>query len=670
MASSRPETFYKNRPTNLVPGEPPPAGKRVDADKLLENFDSVFRALGLVKAQGNDAVNGNDNGLSTATQCNLTLKNDQGNDGIIDVGDWVYITDGVNVWGKSTGDAPAVSDNDEVSFCDDNLLSGEGPDDYSSPAFINSLVLLVSKFPIFVGKSQLNLRHDSLSGLTAEDIALSSSDETKIAGFASSLKERVDSVIEAGGGLKGDVISSTAIDPNGFKYTGTKNLVMGGFHQDGNRDGVADGVEKLNGGSGEYELDTAVKKIGVSSQKVTSSTAGVGIKFNIADYEMLRGQKISVAAWIRVTSQSARIKVYDGVSTYSSAEIGSPGSWVRGTFTCTVDGSASELSVRLESTAADTQYYDGVMVSAGEMPWAYVENDEEKMAEDSMLSSPLNLLPNPAFDDFSRGDDAMPDGWMSRGNPPDSIAQVDAERYFSRYSCLLELENSQGIQHLLAEEAQQLTVDKDWVLSCWMKRYSAPGTDDTIRIGTMGDGAVYETVCPADFDDWTLVVVRGTGEITGVYIENIGGSDFSKFYMDGLQFYLGDKATQGRLADGFGYQPVMFSATMVSSDTYLNGPGGFAGDGFPLGKRGYIWRLTACGDAGLGAEGKVTARKNGINTALEVSLDETLVFNQDAIGQLSEVVFFNIEDLISVYFSHQDGAFSSLRATVTFLYYI
>ena len=669
MPNSRPQVFYKNRPNNLLPGEPAPAVKRVDAEKLLENFDSVFRALGMAQASGGDALNGNSNGFSTAAQCNLTLKNDQGNNGLLDVNDWVYISDGESVWGKYTQNSPATNGNDEISFSDGNLLIGSGPQDYSQADFIDRLTIFASKFPIVVGKEQINLTHNSVSGLTAEAIPLNSAEPTDLSSYISELKGRVDTVINSGGGLKSNVITTAAVHPDGFKFTSTKNLVPGGFHRDSNHDGVADGVEKLNGGSGQYSLDSVNKKIGNYSQKVISSTGGVGIEFKVDEYGVLRGESISVACWVRVTSQKARITVYDGVSTHSSEELGSPGVWVRGAFTCPVDSAAETLAVRLESTAADTQYYDGVMVTCGDIPWAYEESDDEKIAEDSLIAVPVNLLPNASFDDFSRGTDTLPDGWMFKGLPPESISRDGVNKFFGRYSCLVDLKNGQGIKQPLADEVSQLTQGKSWVLSCWIKRSANAGTDATIRVGTLGDSAVYETFSPASFADWTLVVVKGSGKITTVYIENIGGTDHSKFNLDGLQLYLGDKVTQGLLACAFDYLPVMFSGTSVSADVYLSGPGGFAGDGFNLGMCSYIWRLTVSANVGPSGDAIIKARKNGLDIGVDTHVLIGTLFGQDGTDGPQSSTFFDLTDRISVYCDMSAGNLISVRATVTFLSY-
>jgi hypothetical protein len=669
MSNSRPQVFYKNRPNNLLPGEPAPPTKRVDAEKLLENFDSIFRALGIAQAFGGDALNGNSNGLSTATQCNLTIKNDQGNNGLLDVQDWVYISDGESIWGKFTQDSPATAGNDEISFSDDNLLLGSGPQDYSQADFIDRLTIIISKFPLAVGRDQINLTPGSPGGLTAEAIALSSAEPTDLNSFVTELKGRVDTVVDLGGGLKSNVITTSAIHPDGFKFTSTKNLVPGGFHRDSNQDGVADGAAKLNGGSGQYSLDSVNKKIGNYSQKVISSTGGVGIQFNISEFGALCGETISVACWVRVTSQKARITVYDGVSTHSSEELGSPGVWVRGAFTCPVDSAAQMLVVRLESTAADTQYYDGVMVTCGEIPWAYEESDDEKIADDSLIAVPVNLLPNASFDDFSRGTDTLPDGWMFKGLPPESISRDGDNKFFGRYSCLVDLKNGEGIKQVLADEVCQLTQGKSWILSGWIKKSSSAGTDATIRIGTLGDGAVYETFNPASFADWTLVVVKGSGKITTVYIENIGGTDHSKFNLDGLQLYLGDKVTQGLLACAFDYIPVMFSASSVSADAYMNGPGGFAGDGFNLGMCSYIWRLTVSANVGPSGDAIIKARRDGLDTGVDTHILTGTTFGQDATDGPQFSTFFDLTDRISVYCDMNAGTMLSVRATVTFLSY-
>lgn len=427
---------------NIAPGETDPA-KRVDADRIMANFETLAAAH-RPRAKGLYAVDGNANGSSTTTQCNITVKTDQGELGLLVLNDWVIVEDAnSNVWNLQNTLA-----NDELSFNVTHLISGSTPGDYSDAGFIDGLEIMINPGRMVLGKNQLGLSGSYAQKLTGSDIETSSADTAKIGTALPAVQTQVDVEHEAGGAHSAGVIAVENIAPDALLYENDANLVHGTMDYDDDKDGRSNGWEDYNTPTSVERSTTQVKE-GVYSSKIVASQPSDGIKNrpaeNPIDPDLFKGREIALAAWVYcATNNTVKLEIYDGVDTTTSAAGGTAGSWVRLYVSHTVNAAATEITPRIYTTQATTIYVDAVILCLGELAAGFTPHVNEEIYARLAAASFINYCPNPEFQDWSSGDSVMPDFWDGTG-----AVIKDTPPLFSNYCAGLTLDPGETFEMLI-----------------------------------------------------------------------------------------------------------------------------------------------------------------------------------------------------------------------------
>ncbi|MGQ9707010.1 MAG: carbohydrate binding domain-containing protein [bacterium] len=373
----------------ISPGEQNPE-KRVDADRIMDNFNTLANSISVVCARGEFAKDGNSNGISTSHQCNLTLYTDKGIGGLLDNSDWVEISDGINVWQKKTSDEPTTNKDDELSFSNVNLIKGNGPLDYSDPNFISSLIITMRKSenPDMVRASRVQLQGKNC--LCGEVIPRTEEDSTSIEESLASVITNFNVQHNEDGSHKEGVLLSSNLDSDCFSDEGFSNLIDGSFEFDPDGDGCAYPWSKYNEPS--LALTTSTVFVGNYSQKITATQEGDGIELAIDDIRHIKGRKITVSAWAYYESSQVVIEVNDGFSTFQSEPFGVSNEWEKGVLTCTVSPNAENINIRIYLTSSGISYIDAVQITVGSHDLFYTEAPEIYIRKHYLESSMLNLI--------------------------------------------------------------------------------------------------------------------------------------------------------------------------------------------------------------------------------------------------------------------------------------
>ncbi|UCE26840.1 MAG: hypothetical protein JSW52_10920 [Candidatus Coatesbacteria bacterium] len=398
---------------NIAPGETDPE-KRVDADRVMDNFYALARSNANKRALGADAEDGNSNGVSTQDQCNITVLTVDGVGGLLELNDEVIVSDGTSVWSLTN-----VLTDDELSFNDSHLAKGSGPSDYSDPGFIDGLDIKITGFKDVLGKDQLILAGSHAQKITGEDIETSASDAKKLGVAVTDVQSQVDVSLEPNGSLKSALVAVENIASDAMLEENDGNLVFGMMEYDWDNDGYANGWRAYNDPTG-AELSSEQSVFGDRSQKVTASQPDDGIvndpdecRFDVASY---KGRGLSAAAYVYCsTDDTVVIEVYDGIGASASEAGGTAGAWERIYVTREIDGSATDLQVRIYATEATVFYVDEVHVCLGRLPVGFHPHSDEQIRQNVSEANLTNYCPNSGFAEWSSGDQSLPDLWGGNG---------------------------------------------------------------------------------------------------------------------------------------------------------------------------------------------------------------------------------------------------------------
>jgi hypothetical protein len=398
---------------NIAPGETDPE-KRVDADRIMDNFYALSRSNAKVRALGADAADGNSNGVSTPGQCNITVLTADGVGGLLELNDEVVVSDGTNLWSLKN----ALAD-DELSFNDSHLAKGSGPSDYSDPVFIDSLEIKATKFKDVLGKDQLILAGSHAQKITGADMETSGTDTKKLGTAVVDVQAQVDVSIESDGFLKDNVVAVENIKNDAMLEENDGNLVFGMMEYDWDNDGYANGWKAYNDPTS-AELSSEHSMFGDYSQKVVASQPEDGIVNDVGecplDCDSCNGRYVAAAAYVYCSSdETVRIEIYDDVGSSVSEPGGTAGAWERIYVTRQVDYSATDLQVRVYATEATTFYVDEVHVCLGKLPSGFHPHSDEQIRQNVSEATLTNYCPNSEFAEWSSGDQLMPDFWDGTG---------------------------------------------------------------------------------------------------------------------------------------------------------------------------------------------------------------------------------------------------------------
>ena len=614
---------------NITPGEANPE-KRVDADRIMDNFNTIASSISVVSAKGEFARDGNSNGISTQNQCNLTLLTDKGVGSLLDVGDWVEISDGTNVWQKKTEDTPSTNKDDEISFSDLNLVKGEGPDNYSNPNFISLLLITIrkTKNPDIVRADRILLKGQGC--LSADKIPRSEESEISIEKSLSDVITDFYIQHNEDGTHKEKVLLSGNLDTDCFSDEGFTNLIDGSFEFDPNGDGCAYPWSPYN----EPDLSIATSPVyeGSYSEKITATQEGDGIELTIDDVKHLRGKKMTVSAWAYYESAQARIEVYDGTNTYQSEPFGTSGVWEKGILTCTISQNALNIKVRIYLTGAGTSYIDAVQITVGSHDIAFSNSPDVFVRKGFSETSPLNLVMG--FERWTGYQNALvnlPDGWIPANSQPDILRRYSDISAVGQYSCEMKARNNQGIiQSIPIEYVSQLK-ENYLCLSLYISKLDDSG-DDQVKIGIysgeicLSSTQISTEVIPiGSFRQFSIFgEVPPNAEEINVRIENMAGTQ-ENFHLlfDGVMLTPGKFPTQYFACNI--YESIVFGFSMAGSidNGYLAGPSGIVGEGWVLPYNVRASRISASLNTPPQLQGTVSVylRVNGENKDLSVTLN-------------------------------------------------
>lgn len=615
---------------NIAPGEVNPE-KRVDADRIMDNYNTIASAVAVIEARGENAHDGNSNGVSTRTQCNLTLLTEQGIGGLIDEGDIVEISDGTNIWQKRTTDEPATYEDDEISFSDANLISGEGPSDYSDTGFISSLLFTIrkAKHPDIVRAERIQLEGSGC--LTGELIRRSEADNTKIEEALSEVISGFLAQHNEDGSHKQSVLIAENLEDECFTEEGFTNLIDGTFDNDPDGDGCAYPWSAYN--EPQLSLSTSPVYEGDYSQKLTATQASDGVELTLTEVKNLRGKKITISVWIYTEGPQARIEVYDGTNTHQSEPFGTEDEWERGALTCTIASDAEDIKVRINLMEAGTAYLDAAQITTGTLDIAYSHSPEIAVRRRLSDISPINLIMG--FERWTGEEGAtfhLPDGWMIANSQPMIVNRTNVAKAVGQYSCEIRAMNNQGIMQEIPSEFITQMRGEEINLSLYLSRLEDSG-GDPVRISIVSG---LEEVASCEIDTSSIPTdtfrrfsisgqVPQNASIMSVRIENMAGTQ-SDFHIlaDGIML------TPGR--DPIAYFPcniydtltLAFSIAGAIESGYLAGPSGIAGEGWVLPYNVRASRLSAYLGVPPQPGNQITVylRVNGENTALSTTLSD------------------------------------------------
>ncbi len=428
---------------NIAPGETD-AEKRVDADRIMDNFYDVRDMVAPVEARGANAEDGNANGNSTASQCNLTLRTANGEAGLLELGDFVQVYDGANKWYLQNNLA-----DDELSFSDADLAEGAGPSDYAAPAFLASLVIDIVKFRPKIGKGDIILSGSHADKLTGDDIEAAADDATALGAKLGALQSRVDVALDEAGAIKDEAVDNATLAKAALLAESFENIIWGQFDADFDNDGLANGWLKFN--TPTCEMDEGVRKIGSRSQKVVASQPQDGVyarpyAYNYADY---LGDYVAFSAWVFAgADDSVVLEIHDGVSTTTAPAGGVAGTWVRLGLEHQVDGAASDLQFRIYADGAATFYVDGAMAKRGRLHPGYVANGVETMRTFMVGEDYANWVLNGDFREWTNGTTSVPDFWqtgVAGFNSPTAVSRDTTNYMFGDAAMKLTLALGEGV---------------------------------------------------------------------------------------------------------------------------------------------------------------------------------------------------------------------------------
>lgn len=455
MATTR--SFFKWVFQNIVPGERDPE-KRVDADRLMDNLDDLREATAVVEARGANAQDGNSRGNSTPTQCNLTLFTARGERGLLDLGDAVFITDGANKWSLVND----VAD-DELSFSDADLAEGEGPPDYSAPAFISSLIITIMKSRPKWGKGDLILAGDHPQKLTADDIEAAADDATSAGEKLAAIKERVDAALDAEGLLLPEVVGNAAVARKIFLEEGFQNIIWGQLDADFDNDGLANGWELFN--TPAVEMDDTVRKVGQRTQKVIASQPQDGVvayPFPPVTHADFLGEYVSFAVWVRAEDANAVVvEIDDGVSATTSPPSGVADAWTRVGVEHQVDPAATLLSFRVYALQPTTFWLDGAVATRGRLHCGYVAHPVEIMRTFMAGEDYENAVLNGDFASWTNGATSLPDFWRTGNgvNPPTAVNRETEAVLFGDAALRVTLGFGEGVYYEVPHYGEYSSAD-------------------------------------------------------------------------------------------------------------------------------------------------------------------------------------------------------------------
>ncbi|MCP4231257.1 MAG: hypothetical protein GY771_14065 [bacterium] len=552
---------------NIAPGETDP-DKRVDADRVMDNYYTLRDIVAVVEAQGVNADESNaTNGASTAVQANLTIRTDEGEIGLLDEDDWVQVWDGgSDYWylRNTVGD-------DELSFSDTHLSSGSGPADYSDSGFIDGLIIKTIKFRDKVGKNDIIISGAHMDLLSATDLQISAADATKIGTAYADTKDTVDNVTSGTG--SGAVIAAEKVEATSLKKSGIdailaddspRNLSRGMFDNALYSNELLYGLQKTQAPANDYGLETTIVKAGSVSQKFSSNGSAQGIEVlldELIDHDLLAGKKITIVAWIRSSdADKLDLGFYDDDSGYQVTNVAyAADTWTKVSVTVTAGTGATEVRGVIRSTDASStdHYVDIAGIYIGETAFDPTAPSVYASTVNHALNNRVyNYIP---FSDLAGEDSGKEPGhaWLNGSSSPpvgwdgtgDTTAD-DSNYYIGGRGWGIELDAGEYFRHYLGIDPVggrigplHEIVGKPVTFGLWLKKDGANTEDlDLIieeYVGSSWSEVASNRFAVNDYDVFSQIAVTGeinpNADFVRILIKNNGSAAISA-YIDALMF--------------------------------------------------------------------------------------------------------------------------------------
>ncbi|HUT98429.1 MAG TPA: hypothetical protein VM054_05055 [bacterium] len=497
-------TYPNLEAKNLTPGEGDNAAKRVDGLYFDANNKDANNALAVRQGFGVDFV---DNG-SIVGECRVTTPA-----GLFDAEHKVTIGDGTRVW------KTAMTADDDLRFDDTDIVNGAaGPGDYSTAAFIDSLVVWSTgsdTVSIMVDNTEIVLVRTEPNALTADDIARSPANAEVVDTSLTNIETAFDVEHDGATGVHDDgFLDNIMVNADEcFINEGFKNLVDNSsfeFWDAGIYDIPPTGWTFTGGATSVISQEATIVHQGAYSCKIHSLqngdmlsrsivTPGFYANKTLAGYVYLQGavgRIVDIYLWGTASGVPGTIVTW--VLT---------GGWDRVPF-YRVMGADADIQLRIvRNDGTDFDFYvDTCMIAEGRLKkaWAASESDLLVLPNDS---APYNWLLNPNFDIWQETAE-VPMAWEPFTGVPPTVAR-NATAYFGSYSLSLTCAvNGLGISQRIGGIAPVLAylAGKTVTYSVWVLRAAAASTIYRMQIDD-GVGTTENDTDVISYGAWTCISV-------------------------------------------------------------------------------------------------------------------------------------------------------------------
>ena len=404
--------------SNYPPGGPLSSTYLADADEFNQNYQDVCDAVGARYVRGAACADKN----STPTTCEIWLAADGGARDVCDAG-WhalIYYGD-ENVWETTV----LVSGSDcYIVFGDGQLKNptASGISDYSAAPFIDGLHILLFAKKMRLPADWLITTEGAGGGLGTDQIA---HEGDTLAAFINDAKARLDTICKEtgqGGGLKAEVVDSTAIDgAEAVKFDNPVNLLAGGsLDHYGDEHNLLFRVAKTTPPAQEYAIETNDTDGSARAQKVMAdgSNQGIILELNPDFADAILADK-DVAASFRVktsVTDSLEIGFLEGDTTYSGTTPNiTAATWSTVTVTKKIGTGASHVRAYVRANQACDFLVARAQTNLGDKAFGFSIAPYEDAARILMDTTQDNLFFNGGFERWTLSEGNPSDGWFAIG---------------------------------------------------------------------------------------------------------------------------------------------------------------------------------------------------------------------------------------------------------------
>jgi hypothetical protein len=468
-------------------------------------------------------------------------------------GEFVRVTNGTHYWHATVVDDgsgyPTITITD--ALCDDTATPGVT---YNNAGFISSLTICGSPVRDKFFATDLCFTNTAPDGITAANLARSSTDSTNLNTEITGIKTKADLAIDTSGKIETDAVIAKSIDksvalssdsPNNITKDGTCERALYGSD-------IAYGLTKTTPAATSYALSTTVKH-GVYSGSFTSAAGGVGFQVDIdteaAPVNGLAGKNVTLALWVRVTdADNLRIGFYDNVTGVNvTVQTIAANTWTLLNITKTINAAAVTIYGLIVSDSADalTCYVDNIGVFIGDTAFEIVPSVNAQIVHDRLDNSNVNYIFNSQLniESWLNGTSAPPAGYQATA----AVAQNTANEYVGDACADVIFDAAESFYQYVGLAATATLVvpelkGKTITFQAYIKRNAATAAILDLYITTNGTGGT-TTVARYAIGDYTayglcavtVTVPADATQISVGFINN--GAVQARCYIDAIALY-------------------------------------------------------------------------------------------------------------------------------------